>query len=264
MPDAANRQAKNNHALKPQTSKKDYRPSLLFFEAGLTTGPSFGTNSYLAFEYCKKTKGPLHLGMYMSYGVYKLREVQDYSTDFTDLNRLIVHTNSQNNTSSTFATYNTRVIDYQIDHITLTEIGLSARYPLGARITLRAMATYVAQQSIWGQFAENSIDSTFKTTDGERTFHRDIETLDNGKFRRNNSAEDIGLGNYFFLHGGIDYRISKRGAITAKVGIPISEVFPNSIRYDHFGKARNVMLSKGSTHLPKRPAFVQIGLSINL
>lgn len=229
------------------------------FEAGITAGPNFKPGSYFAFEYTKKTAGRVQTGFFMSHSVYQLQNSVDYHTEFTNLGRSYMFNEEETRT------YSTREIDYQVSRLNLTEIGISAKYTIGQKTTLRAMGTFVVQQSIWGDYTDNTYDSTFKIVDGVKTLSRAYGNDRNGgNFRRTNSADDIGLENYFFLHGGIDYRISKRTCITTKVSVPLTEIFPNKIGYDHYGGDSNIELDKSSTDFPKRPAFVKVGLSVTL
>lgn len=235
------------------------KQSFYTFETGITSGPNFKPGSYLAFEYTKKSTGRVQTGFFMSYSVYQLQNSVDYNTQFTNLERSSIFGNEETRT------YETRIIDYQIDRLNLTEIGVSAKYTIGQKTTLRAMGTFVVQQSIWGDYTDHTFDSTFKIVDGVSTLSRAYDNNRNsGNFRRTNSSEDVGLENYFFLHAGIDYRISKRTCITTKVGMPINQIFPNKIGYDHYGGDHNIELDKSTTDFPKRPAFVKVGLSVTL
>lgn len=235
------------------------KQSFYAFELGVTTGPYFFQGNYLAFEYTKKSASQIQTSFFMSYSVYQFDNFVDYETQFTTLERTVPSGNNEE-----FRTYRTRVIDYRIDRLNLTEIGISAKYDIGKRTTLRAMATYVLTQSVWGEFSDHSYDSTFKVVDEQRTLNAAYEPNDDmGHFRRSD-VTNIGIKNHFFLHAGIDYRISKRTRFTAKAGIPLGEIFPTQIGYDHYSRDTDITLQKLPTDLPKRPMFYKVGLSLTL
>lgn len=232
------------------------KKSFYTFEVGITTGPAFKPNNYVAFEYTRKTTNVLQAGLFLSYSAYQFQDEVNYHTQLTELSSWFDSSNEEEISSKN------QVIDYHVNRLTLAEIGLSAKYALGSRTTLRLIGTFAISQSVSGYYTDNDYDSTYKMVDGKRAPSIINNNPSSGTFVGTSSGKNTSFENYFFLHAGIDYRITERTRITTKVGIPMRDALPGQIGYR--AATDNVSLARSSTEFPTRPAFVKVGLSVTL
>ena len=231
------------------------KKSFYSFEYGLTTGSSLVPGSYFGFEYYKKASRPICAGFFFNYSSYQIEKPLLYTAQLSSIE------DTYGNSTTQYERRRTRTINYQVDKVSLFELGLSARYNITKKLTLKAVGTLTVGQRLAGDYDDWYIDSTFRIEEGQEPELASINKGSNSGNFFDRYISDASIQNQFAFHLGAEQKISKRLRITARASIPMGTLFPETISYELFSRDADIEVHKESGSFPFRPLFLKAGVS---
>lgn len=229
------------------------RKSQFTIEGGLTSGLAFQRGLFAGFEYTQKTERSWQPALFINYSSFTLNDELSYYHESSSIEErnddLVDHITERNY----FKVRNTRFL----------EIGASIRYNITKKLSIKSAITFNSFEFISGAIRELTFDSVFRINDNDQQFISAIAPSRGGLYF-DNSPSHLGFKDFFAVHFGIEQKLTNRLRITARASMPLSEIFPEKIKYPDYVQTNDEQMTLDMENPVRQPIFLKFGFSYTI